>query len=1060
MEPPQESHSIPDRRLLYGDSLFIRWTIYRPVTVFMLFVALLVVGIIAYPRIPVELAPRGISTGSISVWIPVPESTPQEVLEQISRPAEELVRTIPGIREIYTSSSSNGCHVRIEFNAAVEADKMTADVRERLDRAKAKWPQGVDRYFIWRGRMDADMPIFIVAIGIEADEEKVDVNEVFENIIQNRLLAVDGVARVTFWGLIEKRVTIDLDNDRVAAHAVPVYQLIQRLKGDNMNVTGGKIRDGDREFLVRSVGKFQSFDEIRDYPVEPGLRLADIAQVGYYRALRNRWSRVNGLPSKVVVVHKDSSANAVETCRELRRIFHDEFEKSLPRRFPGLKKLSMHPFLDQGEVIEDSISSLRESGLYGGLFAVIVLYAFLRRVRVTLLVALSIPFSLLITIVWMFFQKGTFNVLSMMGLSLGIGMLVDNSIVVVENIIRLHGEGKGLLAAAVEGVREIGLAVTLATLTTVVVFLPIMFIGDPRFKTIYQEVGGPLCVSVLASLLVALVFIPQGMIYFHRRGRRLAGAAGRGSAVTGGGLPMPGSFPNRWCEGILDRCLEHRFEAFLIFTLIFLSTWSASQLVKKNEGPIEGGSRMSFIVRLPKNLNLGEANDIFTRLEKVFDERREELRIRSITSWFDRRGGDLHLYFNRGVRVNEEEFFKKAEAMLPRIPDVKVRQGGDEYADENKGNRVRIYIRGTDLPTLFEIGDRVQREIKSPAFPEVIDVALAGDQEEEEVQVTVNREWAQHYGINAGSVSNMVSWAIRGAMLPDYQTEDRELPFWIRYQDADKENVEELNAIPVYRPDGQSVRLENVASYHIQPSPGEIRRVNGKMTIAYVARVDAPDAFPVRERIRRALEGLSLPEGFEATLNLRQGGFQYDFEMTVLALILAVSLIFFLMGVLFESFILPFAVMLSIPHAFFGSLWSLYLTGTSLDAMGMVGFVMLVGVVVNNAIVLVAAINRFRQEGLERRLAILHAMRIRFRPIWMTALTTIFGLAPLVIFPQAGEGMDYKSMAVVLMGGLATSTFFTLFVVPLFYTFLDDLQQIALALLFRPKRGEAQAARI
>ena len=295
--------------------------------------------------------------------------------------------------------------------------------------------------------------------------------------------------------------------------------------------------------------------------------------------------------------------------------------------------------------------------------------------------------------------------------------------------------------------------------------------------------------------------------------------------------------------------------------------------------------------------------------------------------------------------------------------------------------------------------------------------------------------------------------------MPDYETDDRELPFWIRYDDSDKENIDDLGSVLVYRPEGEPVRLENLADYGVYPGPGSIRRYNGKMTIGYRANAETEDFPALQARVTRHLKSLDLPDGFEISTRRDRHDDSDAIKSSILAGVLALLLVFFIMGMLFESFVLPFSVILTIPFAFFGSAWALYFSGITLDPVGIVGFVKLVGVVVNNAIVLVDTINRKRTlEGLDRTEAILQAAHVRFRPIWMTALTTIFGLLPLVILPQRGEGIDYKAMAIVLMGGLMTSTFFTLFVVPLFYTLLDDLQRALVTLLFgaRVSRDESR----
>ncbi len=1241
----ESSHTPVESEQFERMSPLLRWTLYRPITVFVLFLAFLVVGFIAYPRLEVQLMPEGINMGSLSVWIPVANSTPQEVLEEITKPTEDRIRTIPGIRSLYSRSSANFSQLIISYDSEKDPDSLAADVRERLDRAKLRWPEGVDRYNIWRGNMDADLPVYIVAIGLdlEGDKKNDDVyqSDVFENVIQNRLLAIGGVANVEFWGLTDNRVIIDLDNDLVAAHQVPVRELIGRLSQDNQNITGGKIRDGDREYLIRSVGRFNSFEEVDDYPVTTSLKVSDVADVGYQRALKNFYSRVNGNLATVAVLKKDSMANTVEVCENI-KLALKELEESLPRQMASINEFTYFPFLDQGEIITVSIDSLKESGIYGGIMAFLVLFVFFRRFKVTFIVTMAIPFSLLITIVWLYFDSGSFNILSIMGMSLGIGMLVDNSIVVVENIVRKQDLGMKPIVAAAEGLKEIGLAVSLATLTTVVVFVPIMFMTSiPFLKVIFQSVGGPLCVSVLASLFVALVFIPQGVLFFHRKPVKerpvpekrpkikliesirdgfwsfistlkripiirffvprgfflkplkdssVAQSTGKENPlasissfyrwfsnnmnripilswvfvvpwlllfvgpvlvftrlvfkavfiplarffiprgfflkplkaseenisfksektespfesissfyrwfwnnmnripilswiyVVPGLLLFYGPFlvfargvlrtifiplilhPNQTTRKWLGWCLAHRFGALIILVSVLMTAYSllALKLVPVNFDTQEGVSRMELRVSLPKNLTLREINDIFDELERAFYDKdnpeiQKDRKIRAITSYFSSRSGGLNLIFEEGHRVKEEEFFKTYHKYIPEIPGVKVQLRTDMFEENDRRKRIRVFVRGTDLGTLNKLGDEVLALLQDKeVFPELYDARPMRDDSRDEVRVSVNRELAQHYGIDAGSVSSMVSWAIRGAVLPDFVTADRELPFWIRYQDADKENVEEINAIQVLSDKGTLVRLDNVAKYDIHPGPGHIRRMNGKMTVAFSAESqETEDAKfnQLKNKVSFWLSKIPVEEGFEITQDPSgRRGAQGDFTSLIWAGVLAICLVFFVMGLLFESFIMPFSVLLSIPFAFFGSIWGLFLSGIPLDPVGVIGMVILVGIVVNNAIVLVDSINRNRSKGNERTDAILEASRVRFRPIWMTAMTTIFGLIPLVLLPQKGEGIDYKAMAMVIIGGLFTSTFFTLFVVPLFYTWLDDLRRFFITLFMKPEK--------
>jgi len=427
-------------------------------------------------------------------------------------------------------------------------------------------------------------------------------------------------------------------------------------------------------------------------------------------------------------------------------------------------------------------------------------------------------------------------------------------------------------------------------------------------------------------------------------------------------------------------------------------------------------------------------------VEKVILDRKAELKVKSVTCWFSSTEGEVNIFLENGVNMKEAEFFKILKPLLPVLPGVTYRLGYEDFARDEGGQRIRVFVRGNDLNRLEELGAEVRKALEDrEKFPELEEVSQWREMSTEEVRIQVARRLAQEYGTDTARVSRSVAWALRGAMLPDFEEDEREIPFWINYGARIKENVEVLNDVRIMTPSGEPVRLANLASYSIVPGSGEIHRQNGRMTVGFSARANG-DLTLAREKVESYFRRFPVPEGFEITFRQDSRGFEQDFKNMMLATALSLVLVFFVMGVLFESFLLPLSVLFSIPHAFFGSLVLLWLLGVTMDMVGLLGGLLLVGIVVNNAIVLIDCVNRLRLEGMERREAILRAVQVRFRPVWMTALTTIFGLLPLLIFPQSGQGVDYKALAVVLIGGLTTSTFFTLFVVPIFYALLDDLR--------------------
>lgn len=1031
MDSPAKTPDSRFVRTTRGDSFFIRATVHRPVTLLMLFLALVVVGTAAYLRIEMHLTPPGLSSGELSVHIPVPDATPREVMDRVAKPCEDLLRVIPGIERIVSSSSARFCRIRVQVDPEADMTVVLAEVRDRMDRAKPQWPEGVDDYFLWR-ESAAAMPVYVAAVSLAVDEDKVDIDQLFEDVIRRRLEAVDGVARVDIWGVLTKRVEIGLDPDRVDMHKIPLYDLVQRLGADNRGVSIGSVREGEKDIFVVADGKFTDFQSVLDYPATESFRIKDFAQVEYVYAVKEFLSRANGHLSRVIAVNKASNANTIEVCARIDAALK-ELEETLGRTVPTLEGITAHAWLNQGDLIRFSIQSLQETALWGGLLAVLVLYAFLRRVGMTLLVTLAIPVSMLVAIVWIFFYGGTFNLLSLMGLSLGIGMLVDNSIVIVENILRHREAGLAPKAAAIKGVREVGLAVTLATLTTVMVFLPILFIGDPRFKVIATEIGMPVCVSVLGSLLVALVFIPQGSLFLTWRDP-VPRESARSQQV---------SWFNRAVGRGVDWALRRRVETMVLVLLLFGATWLAFQGIPKTSANTQGQTRLEVRLTLPKNFTLTEAEAVFAKVENKVLEHREELNIRSTTAWFRAHGGDLAMYLEYGARVDQVEFFARVREILPELPGVTYRMGYEDFASDEVNPRLRVYVRGNDLETLERLGAAVRAELQDrDRFPELLEVNEWRSSEQAEVRVRVQRGLAQEYDITTAAVSRMVAWALRGAPLPDFETAEQERPFWIAYEGGPQDNLRNLDGIRVFTPEGETVRLENLATYDLLPGLGEIHRVDGVMTLGFSTAIqgDKEAAKAVRARVARHFSQFPVPDGFD--VSLRRADDRVDTEITnaLMALGMAFALVFFIMGILFESFLLPLSVLASIPFAFVGSVFLLWALEMQLDVVGMIGILMLVGIVVNNAIVLVDYINRLRSTGLPRDTAILRACSVRFRPIWMTALTTVFGLAPLLFLPQHGEGVDYKPLATVLVGGLATSTFFTLLLVPVVYAGIDDLR--------------------
>lgn len=1016
-------------------------SIRRPVTVLMLLLTLGVLGFIAYQRIPIQAVPPGLQDSQISVSIPVPDSTPREVMEQVAEPAEELLRTIPGVTRIVSRSRSDSCRVTVSYGPGSDGTAIYDDVRDRMERLLPTLPEGSDRYRIFRFNLEADLPVFMLAVSF--DDDVVEPDTLLENVIRPRIEALEGVARVDLHGIVDREVALELDPDAVRAYGVNVQRLIQRLSGDNLIAPGGVVDDGGTRYLLRLASRFDSFDELREYPVDDTLVLGQIAEVDFRHGLRTFMARMDGKLCRIVQVLKESEANTAKTCE----LVTAEIERL--ERDPRLAGFHFIPYLSLGKMIEASLDGLRQTCLWGGLLAIVVLYLFLRHLKLTLLIAMAIPLSLTMAVVAIFVQGGTFNILSLCGLTLGIGMLIDNAIVVAENIFTLRQRGVDPREASRAGVREVALAITLATLTTVAVFLPLIFLsGDSNFNLILSELGLPVCYSLVASLGVALVVVPLSMVYlrFSRavRDHGALGVSSRGGLDSDASPTSPQSHSEtalsdpRRLRGFLrgfDFALRHRLVALALCSLVFSSIGIPLTLMKSQHRGESGTSQLQLGVECPPFFSLQDTDAVMERLREACEPLREELGVETIAAWYGSRGGAFNLFLAPGVRATERELLKAVRPVIPEFPGVEIQLelSGEEGMDKHW----EFLAYGRDPAVLVGLLAEVERVLVG--LPGVIQVASANDDPSEEIVVQIVREQAQRFRVNPAQVSNLVSWALRGAPLADFHLESEELPFWIRYAGGDLENIGDLYRVPVYSQDGTEIPVANLATFGVDRGLPEIRRVNGRVASRLTAVLDSDvDGDLVTAVARRCFAEIA-PDGYEVEQNPGTADRQFDDMMS--AGLLGFILVFVLMGVLFESFLMPLAVVSAMPFLAVGSYWFAYILDSAFDEIAYVGFIILLGIVVNNGIVLIDCINRQRLEARDRRQAVLGAVAARVRPILMTTCTTVFGLLPLVVIPQRGEGIDYRPLAVVVMGGLMTSTLFTLVLVPITYTLLDDLRE-------------------
>lgn len=1018
------------------------FSLNRKVTVLVLFLTILVVGAVATTGIPLELLPSGFTGSSLRVVTPWRDSPSVEVLEKITKPLEDELSTVRGLNSMSSYSRTGQSFVNLRFKQGVDMDVAYREVRDRVERARATFPDGVDRVFI---RKEDTSGIPVAVIGIALDPEVTDAYNLLQEHVVKPLERIDGVASVKADGMTEKEVIIEVDRFKADAAGLNLYQLSQDLGGDNFTMASGHIRDSGKKFLLRSLARYETLEELENRILKGSVRLKDVAQVRYTAPERPWEVRVNGLPAVAFNIMKEGEANTVEVSRRIQSVF-EEIQGN-----PLFKDAFFENLFNQGTVVEGAIATLTDSGKLGGVLAGIVLFLFLRRFRLTVIISLSIPLSLLIALAVMYFAGETLNLLSILALVICVGLLVDNSVVVAENIHRLHKQGVPRREACVRGASDIALAIVMATLTTVVVFLPVALVeGQGQF--FLMRMALPISVSLIASLFVALIFIPlcvyitlpvsqkkreNAWTRFHDKLNWLLR-----SAYDAIFLRL-----NRRYNVALGYFLRgHRLDLVVLVTAIFVITMTvASEKVSFVESQDEDKASFQISARLGTEYSREDVRKFFSQAEQVLKNKEEELGLDGflVVNWPSGGFVEAWLKKDRPDKRKASEIARDVMDLMPQWAGVRLYTDDENQVEEAKGEAVHVIrLQGEDPDLLEKIATDLEPQFMN--VPGVLGIKKSGEDTPNEMALMIDRDRAKAAGVQPNFIAGMVAYALQGSPLPRYNENGKEIPVRIRYQESDRESLQDLENFYVPTDSGDVVAVSSLTNSKMLSSARGIFRREKQIMRTITIEIEEERSMEVRSALMDMQKRIDLPEGIQFT-NTFGGMANDDLKNMIMALFLSIMFIYLLMGFLFESFMLPLSIIVTIPLAIVGVYWGHMAFGLNLDFLGMVGMILLVGVVVNNGIVLIDRINGLRARGVDRLTAILQAAEQRFQPIAMTALTTIIGMIPLAVSePQAvafGEGFSYKSFGVALIGGMTTATMLTLLVVPVLYSLFDDARE-------------------
>ena len=1003
-----------------------RIALRRPIMTTMIFLAVSLVGLVGARLLPLEQFPD-VTFPFMGVTIPYPGSTPEEIEEVITRPVEDALATLPGIKEIRSTSKDASSEFEIEFSWGTNVRAASFEVRTKLDSIRAQLPRAANRILMFTAS-SADQPVLTVRLS--AAQDLSTQYDVLERYLKKPIERLDGVARVDLAGVEPREVGILVDAGRIAAHGIDVQRLVSVLERSNFSVSAGQLTDRGQRFAVRPIGELTSLDQIRGLVIRDGVRLKDLAEVELVSPELTLHRNLDGRPAVGIDVYKSTQANIVDTVARILAVVENA------RTLPQLQGVSLFVIDNQAKAIKDSLSDVGESGIIGALLAVCVLYTFLRHWPTTLIVSLAVPISLLATLAVMFFVGLSINVLSMMGMMLAIGMLVDNSVVVTESVFRYRQmQQLGPMQATLNGVSEVGVATLAGTTTAVVVFLPIVF-GDRNQATIFlTHVAIPICVAMVASLLVAQSLIPMLTARFST-----PPAARNGSLME----RVRGSYLHglRWmlARGRRPAAILTGVLVATAALLIASNIW-AGKLLKVDMFPQDAGRKLALPYNLQGTYPIERVASAVQTIERYFEKNRDRFGIANIYSRYTADQAITVLVLNPKEQSN-----LKSTAVIEQaqneLPEIIIGKPSFRLDQQNGSPGFSLQISGESTERLAQVADEVARTLTSvPGLETIRSEARDGD---EEVRIVVDRARAAALRLSPQQVAISVAAALRGDRLREFRSADRELTMRLAFRSSDKQNVDDLARLPVYLPSGQRITLGSVAAFEVERGPRSIRRINRLTAVTLSGTLQKDATLPiVKDRVKAVLDNYQLPAGY--SWKFGRGVDQNDDTQVMMLqnLLLALALIYLVMAAMFESTLLPLSVISSIFLAVIGVLWTLFITRTTLTFMALIGVQILMGVVVNIGIVLVTHINGLRQTGMAKLAAIEQGCSDRLRPILMTTLTTVLGLLPLAVGDSqlaiGSVGPSYAPMALAIMGGMGFGALTSLFAVPVLYVWLDDL---------------------
>lgn len=1005
-----------------------KFAVKRPVTTIMMMLLVLLLGFTSLTGLKLDLMPN-INPPVVAVMTTYPGAGPEEVAEMVTKPLEEVIGTSSGLSMLQSRSSSNSSLIIAQYEWGADISEVREDLSTTI--GLVQLPDGVERPMLVK--FDPTM-MPIMQFAITSGEDLTELQELVDEVVVPQLQNIDGVASVSVVGGFEEEISVRLDEEKLIKNGLTQEQIVQLIQANNLTFPGGMIEENGEKLSLRVLAKVESIDMLKDLPVsiQPSetelevVRLEDVAVVELAPVDSSSVARLNGAESLLISVQKEGTANTVQVSNRVQ----DRIE-SLQENHPNI---NISVAMDQGDIINQSVSNVSLALIFGGIFAVAVILLFLRSIRSTIIVGIAIPFSVIATFVLMYFSGMSLNIMSLGGLALGVGMLVDNAIVVIENIYRHLANGSSRKEAAINGASEVGGAITASTLTTLAVFLPIVFVGG-MVGDLFKELSLTVAFSLISSLIVALTVVPT-----------LAGLLLKKEKVK-----KPREY--KWYQSIIKWVLSHRLITLLVAGVILIGSLALTPRIGTEFMPTQDEGIYRVDVELPMGATFERTMEVIERLETVILEDSDTDLVTASIGNSDpmmaavlgsgENEGSLTVTLVSGDERNRSTFevvndLEEVIADWNDEAEISVSVSNSMEAMAGAPNMIEIVLLGDSKEQLEEYSSELASRLSE--YEEFKSVTDSVENGKPEFQYVVHKDEAFKYGLTSYQVASFINQSLQGQIAATiFDTQ-------VRVSMSDISNSKEaIEELIISTPTGQQVQLKEIGEVVRGEGPVTVVRENQQDTIIVSGSFDGADMGSVmvnaQTAINEMIDDLNIDtERF--TIKMAGGAEMMDesFAQLGIALILAIIFVYMVMASQFESLRQPFIIMFTLPLAITGVILGLLLTGYAFGITAFIGIIILVGIVVNNAIVFIDYTNQQRAKGLTVHEALVEAGKARLRPIIMTALTTMLGLLPLAI--GVGEGTEMQApMAIAVIGGLFTSTLLTLVVIPVIYSLMESRKE-------------------